>query len=174
MPEIPLFELGRVDSGLRPDELQFIAAALDDVGPRLGADAQPVEAGHGGQSAVRFRRDSETAVVERVNQRRTITLGHKASIMPTSDGLFLRTAREHSDDRGEVDFEDMLNHATDLVEAGTVVHRYPTCWRCGSELVFRLVDEWFISMDQANLRADALRVAAVTMPNGAVHVTGVN
>ena len=26
-------------------------------------------------------------------------------------------------------------------------HRYPVCWRCGSELVFRLVDEWFISMD---------------------------
>ncbi|HSV86481.1 MAG TPA: DUF5915 domain-containing protein, partial [Levilinea sp.] len=25
-------------------------------------------------------------------------------------------------------------------------HRYPTCWRCKSELVFRLVDEWFISM----------------------------
>jgi isoleucyl-tRNA synthetase len=27
-------------------------------------------------------------------------------------------------------------------------HRYPTCWRCGVELVFRLVDEWFISMDE--------------------------
>ena len=26
-------------------------------------------------------------------------------------------------------------------------HRYPVCWRCGAELVFRLVDEWFISMD---------------------------
>ena len=26
-------------------------------------------------------------------------------------------------------------------------HRYPFCWRCDSELVFRLVDEWFISMD---------------------------
>jgi isoleucyl-tRNA synthetase len=26
------------------------------------------------------------------------------------------------------------------------VHRYPVCWRCGSQLVFRLVDEWFISM----------------------------
>ena len=23
-------------------------------------------------------------------------------------------------------------------------HRYPTCWRCREELVFRLVDEWFI------------------------------
>ena len=27
-------------------------------------------------------------------------------------------------------------------------HRYPTCWRCKTELVFRLVDEWFISMGQ--------------------------
>ncbi len=26
------------------------------------------------------------------------------------------------------------------------LHRYPHCWRCGSELVYRLVDEWFISM----------------------------
>ncbi len=25
-------------------------------------------------------------------------------------------------------------------------HRYPHCWRCGSELVYRLVDEWFIHM----------------------------
>ena len=24
-------------------------------------------------------------------------------------------------------------------------HRYPTCWRCGEELAFRLADEWFIS-----------------------------
>jgi isoleucyl-tRNA synthetase len=27
-------------------------------------------------------------------------------------------------------------------------HRYPTCWRCKTELIFRLVDEWFISMDK--------------------------
>ena len=25
-------------------------------------------------------------------------------------------------------------------------HVYPHCWRCGTELIFRLVDEWFISM----------------------------
>lgn len=28
-----------------------------------------------------------------------------------------------------------------------ITHRYPVCWRCDTELVFRLVDEWFISMD---------------------------
>jgi len=27
-------------------------------------------------------------------------------------------------------------------------HRYPVCWRCGEELVFRLVKEWFISCDK--------------------------
>jgi isoleucyl-tRNA synthetase len=26
-------------------------------------------------------------------------------------------------------------------------HRYPHCWRCRTELLFRLVDEWFIAMD---------------------------
>ncbi|MCE1248666.1 MAG: isoleucine--tRNA ligase [Firmicutes bacterium] len=28
------------------------------------------------------------------------------------------------------------------------LHRYPVCWRCGKELLFRLVDEWFINMDE--------------------------
>ncbi len=28
----------------------------------------------------------------------------------------------------------------------TINHRYPHCWRCGTPLVFRLVDEWFINM----------------------------
>lgn len=27
-------------------------------------------------------------------------------------------------------------------------HRYPVCWRHGTELIFRLVDEWFIAMDE--------------------------
>ncbi|MEK7080667.1 MAG: isoleucine--tRNA ligase [Patescibacteria group bacterium] len=27
-------------------------------------------------------------------------------------------------------------------------HRYPTCWRCKTELVWRVVDEWYISMDR--------------------------
>ena len=27
-------------------------------------------------------------------------------------------------------------------------HRYPVCWRCETEVVFRLVDEWYIAMDE--------------------------
>jgi len=35
-----------------------------------------------------------------------------------------------------------------LVEAGRVVHRYPICWRCKTPLVFRVVDDWFISVQE--------------------------
>ncbi|MGK2849351.1 MAG: class I tRNA ligase family protein [Candidatus Limnocylindrales bacterium] len=30
----------------------------------------------------------------------------------------------------------------------TIHHRYPHCWRCGTPLVFRLVDEWYIRMGE--------------------------
>ena len=35
-----------------------------------------------------------------------------------------------------------------LYKKEKISHRYPVCWRHGSELVFRLVDEWFIRMDE--------------------------
>ena len=48
--------------------------------------------------------------------------------------------------------------AEDLEGKGLLVareqyrHSYPVCWRCGTQVVFRLVDEWFIAMDP--LRAE--------------------
>ena len=35
-----------------------------------------------------------------------------------------------------------------LVDVGTIEHRYPICWRCKTPLVFRVVDDWFISADE--------------------------
>src|SRR5881409_3292307 len=35
-----------------------------------------------------------------------------------------------------------------LIHAGTIVHRYPVCWRCKTPLVFRVVDDWFISAEE--------------------------
>ena len=43
---------------------------------------------------------------------------------------------------------DDLRHRGLLLEAETIVHRYPTCWRCGTPLVFRVVDDWFIAADE--------------------------
>ncbi len=35
-----------------------------------------------------------------------------------------------------------------LLKAEKYTHRYPTCWRCKTELVWRVVDEWYIAMDK--------------------------
>jgi isoleucyl-tRNA synthetase len=35
-----------------------------------------------------------------------------------------------------------------LVDAGRIRHRYPICWRCKTPLLFRVVDDWFISCDE--------------------------
>ncbi|HQY31554.1 MAG TPA: class I tRNA ligase family protein, partial [Thermomicrobiales bacterium] len=39
-----------------------------------------------------------------------------------------------------------------LYRAENYTHRYPVCWRCGTDLVFRVVDEWFINMDELRLQ----------------------
>src|SRR5438128_4984475 len=44
-----------------------------------------------------------------------------------------------------------------LYRPQTYKHRYPICWRCKTELIFRLVDEWYISMGQ--LRYEIMDVA---------------
>jgi isoleucyl-tRNA synthetase len=33
-----------------------------------------------------------------------------------------------------------------LVESGLYQHRYPHCWRCDTPLIFRIADDWFISV----------------------------
>jgi isoleucyl-tRNA synthetase len=35
-------------------------------------------------------------------------------------------------------------------------HSYPHCWRCHNPTIFRATDQWFIGMDNNNLRANAL------------------
>jgi isoleucyl-tRNA synthetase len=35
-----------------------------------------------------------------------------------------------------------------LVDVGRITHRYPICWRCKTPLLFRVVDDWFISSDE--------------------------
>jgi isoleucyl-tRNA synthetase len=41
---------------------------------------------------------------------------------------------------------EALKHKHRFYRLETISHRYPHCWRCGTPLVFRLVDEWYISM----------------------------
>ena len=41
-----------------------------------------------------------------------------------------------------------LERRSRLVEAGSITHRYPVCWRCSTPLVFRIADDWLIRADE--------------------------
>jgi isoleucyl-tRNA synthetase len=52
-----------------------------------------------------------------------------------------------TDDVAQPVIEDLERRGL-LLASGRIVHRYPTCWRCGTPLVFRVVDDWFISAEE--------------------------
>ena len=45
-------------------------------------------------------------------------------------------------------------------------HSYPVCWRCGTQVVFRLVDEWFIAMDPLRAELSDSTRRATWLPEG--------
>ncbi len=56
---------------------------------------------------------------------------------------------------------DYLTSRKDFVfKIESYEHRYPACWRCKTELVWRVVDEWYISMDKLRkpLQASAKKI----------------
>jgi len=74
-----------------------------------------------------------------------------AVIAPLDDfGVFLDGFRELSGvsvfEANETIYESLKSKGV-FYHLEQYKHRYPVCWRCGTELVFRLVDEWFIAMD---------------------------
>jgi isocitrate dehydrogenase (NAD+) len=86
-------------------ELRSLAGV--EIKPDAGVTVKPISVA-GTRRIVRFAFEYAKA-----NRRARITLGHKAGIMPTSDGLFLRTARDEESDRRDVAFEDMqIDHLT--------------------------------------------------------------
>ena len=63
------------------------------------------------------------------------------------EGFGIFTGKEAIDKQTvELVFEE-LRKKNLLVAVEDYPHIYPHCWRTGVELVFRLVDEWFINMD---------------------------
>jgi len=52
---------------------------------------------------------------------------------------------------------DYLKKSQYLLKTEKYTHSYPTCWRCKTELIWRLVEEWYISMDKKDKNGQSLR-----------------
>jgi isoleucyl-tRNA synthetase len=90
---------------------------------------------------------------------------HLVAVAPLDEtGIFVRGF-------GELEGKSAVDHTTTdtilanlkqkgiLLEVERYPHNYPHCWRCKTELLFRLVDEWFIQMSWRNEIIDVTRQA---------------
>jgi isoleucyl-tRNA synthetase len=50
-----------------------------------------------------------------------------------------------------------LKEVGNLLAQENITHSYPHCWRCKKPVIFRATTQWFISMDENNLRQKALK-----------------
>ena len=86
----------------------------------------------------------EDFALSKVNDLQVIgPINESGYYLPGFDWLTDRNAAEVAKD-----IEANLREKGQLYRSEMYTHRYPVCWRCGTELLFRLVDEWFISMDE--------------------------
>lgn len=58
---------------------------------------------------------------------------------------------------------DFLKTDNWLLKTEHYKHRYPGCWRCGTELVWKVADEWYIAMDTPDDSGKTLRQQMVVV-----------
>jgi isoleucyl-tRNA synthetase len=71
--------------------------------------------------------------------------------VPEWEGLFVFDADPHIIRR--------LEEEGALLSSKRIIHPYPHCWRCKSQLIFRATRQWFLSLDANSLREEALKAA---------------
>ncbi len=85
--------------------------------------------------------------------------GLEAYAPQDDDGRFVEGLPEY---KGKTVFEanpiviELLKKRGMLVGEKKLTHSYPHCWRCHNPVIFRATEQWFIGLDQDNLRQTAL------------------
>ena len=105
-----------------------------DVSIDEGTGAVHIAPGCGGED-FQLSRTLDLAVLTPVDE--------SGRFYPEYGWLAGRSAHDAADD-----ITEDLRSRDLLVEAKTISHRYPECWRCHTPLIFRISDDWFISVNE--------------------------
>ncbi len=72
-------------------------------------------------------------------------IDEEASYLEGFGNLSKKNAKDHP----ELILDDIKKKKTFFFKIEPYTHRYPVCWRCKTELVWRVVEEWYIAMDDS-------------------------
>lgn len=127
------------------DDLTSVAKGLGDYKHRVVAAEELVTSTEGtglvhiapgaGEEDFKLGKTEKLPVIE--------VIGEAAEYLGGFGGFTGLSAKENP----ELIITDLKNKDF-LYKVQSYRHRYPVCWRCKTELVWRVVDEWYISMDE--------------------------
>jgi isoleucyl-tRNA synthetase len=127
------FAAGRDESGRAPYAHRVVA--WDEVGEEEGTGVVHIAPGCGAED-FRLGRELDLPVIAPLDESGHYLAGF-GRLSGTDVSGVTATIIESLEERGS------------FYHLEPFTHRYPHCWRCGTPLIFRVVDEWYISMGPA-------------------------
>ncbi len=144
-------------SGASLEGLQLLHPFLDRAVPVILGDHVTTEAGTGCVHTAPGHGQDDYAVGLRYNLPVDNPVGPDGCFLPGTPyfaGENVHQANAH--------VVDVLRDRGSLIVVEKIHHSYPHCWRHKTPTIFRATPQWFISMERADLRHDALRAIAAT------------
>lgn len=130
------------------DSLPLVKEALEGYIHRIidGGDVVTIEEGTGllhvapsaGEEDFRLGKENKLPVIPSIEE--------DASYVAEMGEFAGANAKKHPE--LIIDYLKSFENGKYFYTTQRITHRYPTCWRCKTELVWRLVDEWYIAMDR--------------------------
>ena len=148
--------VGRAD-GASLEGLSLRHPFLEREVPVILGDHVTTEAGTGCVHTAPGHGQDDYAVGQRYNLPVENPVGPDGCFLP--DTPFFAGENVHQANAHVV---DVLRDRGSLVVVEKFHHSYPHCWRHKTPTIFRATPQWFISMDRAELRYDALRAIGAT------------
>ncbi len=124
----------------------------DHVTAEDGTGAVHTAPGHGQED---FVVGQKYGLVDRYPAAQMNPIGGNGVFLPGTplfEGQFIWKANDS--------ITELLRERGVLLASSSLQHSYPHCWRHKTPVAFRATPQWFISMEQAGLRSDALAAIA--------------
>jgi len=130
--ELERVKKARADS---PNTFHLVVAAEELVVASKGTGILHVAPG-AGEEDFKLGKEKDLPVIDVIDEG--------ANYYEGLGGFSGQNAKEHPE--VIIDYLKSRDGGKFLFKTSPITHRYPACWRCKTELVWRVVDEWYISM----------------------------
>jgi isoleucyl-tRNA synthetase len=130
--ELPAVQAAFAEGGASGAAYEHRVVVWDEVGEEEGTGIVHIAPGCGAE---------DFALGKKLGLPTIAPLDENGVVLPGFGPYSGRDVRDVADPIVET-----LRHHHRFYRLETITHRYPHCWRCNTPLVFRVVDEWYISM----------------------------